>query len=105
MWGREIGMSIESGIQKRDRHITARESFVNVHSQRSGQDKIVLRKDGRMRFDLPLRPTEEFKATTASFGGVDRRRVRLNNRSQILLKFCERNEFVPYKPFADRANG
>src|SRR5256885_14724661 len=41
-WHCQIGMGVESGVEKSDRHSAAGESFVRVHTQRRWQNEIIL---------------------------------------------------------------
>src|SRR3989442_15244648 len=75
-WRRQVGMRVESGVKKSDRHSAAGESIVRVHPQGCGQNKIILLEYLRMRFNLALRAIEEFDAATADFSRGSRRGIR-----------------------------
>src|SRR3989442_14759926 len=93
-WRGQVRMRVESGVKKSDRHSAAGESFVRVHPQRCGQNKIILLENLRMRFNLALRAIEEFDATTADFSRVGHRCVRCDDRLQTLWQSADRKEVI-----------
>src|SRR2546425_4290179 len=93
-WRRQVGMRVESGVKKSDRHSAAGESFVRVHPQGCGQNKIILLENLRMRFNLALRAIEEFDATTTDFGLVGHRCVPCDDRLQTFWQRTDWKEFT-----------
>ena len=75
-WFRQIGMCVETGIKKRDRHAAAGESFISIHAQRRRQHEIILLKNSRMRLDLAFRAAKQLETASTNLIGIRRGSIR-----------------------------